>query len=266
VMYEIANEPPLGSANWVAQVMTEVSNYESTTYGIHHPIGINYGNSIDDSNVYNTNADYVSPSTEVPPDATGQCPVVTGNGGAANTSSGRCKVVLNDSDHSYYFTYMQSDGPTGQTAWVWKNFLHGNGVAFEDLFTYSFWPGRNNCTGAPVDGDAGLCATSGLDPQWNQIRSAVGDIVTYAKQVNLVNMTPQDSLSTSGYCLANPGSQYLAFSTSNTFTLTTVAGTYTYEWFNPATHTVVQTGTVTVGSSQRFTAPFGGAAVLWLHQ
>ena len=79
-------------------------------------------------------------------------------------------------------------------------------------------------------------------------------------------MTPQDSLSTSGLCLANPGSQYHVFSTSNNFTLTTVAGTYTYEWFNPATHTVVQTGTVTVGSSQGFTAPFSGAAVLWLHQ
>ncbi len=160
---------------------------------------------------------------------------------------------------------MQSDGVAGQVAWVWENFLHGNGVAFMDPYTMP-WPVRNLCTGAPQDGDPGLCATNGLDPQWNQIRSAIGDTITYAKKINLVNMTPQDSLSTSGFCLANPGSQYLVFSTSDSFTLTTEAGTYTYEWFNPATDAVVQTGTVTVGSSQGFTAPFSGAAVLWLHQ
>jgi hypothetical protein len=71
------------------------------TYGSAHPIGMDYGGSIADSNVYDTNADYVSPSTKLPPAATGQCPTQTGNGGPTNPSSGRCKVVINDSDHSY---------------------------------------------------------------------------------------------------------------------------------------------------------------------
>jgi hypothetical protein len=148
---------------------------------------------------------------------------------------------------------------------VWENFTTGNNATFEDPYTFP-WPVRNACTGTPTNGDTGLCATNGLDPQWNQIRAAVQDTLVYAKKVDLVSMTPQDSLSTSGFCLANPGSQYLVFSTSDSFTLTTMAGTYTYEWFNPATHKVVQTGTVTVGSSQGFTAPFSSAAVLWLHQ
>jgi hypothetical protein len=78
-------------------------------------------------------------------------------------------------------------------------------------------------------------------------------------------MTPRDSLSSSGFCLANPGSQYLVYSGSNSFTLTTVPGTYTFEWFNPSTHSVVQTGSVTVTTSKTFTAPFSGDAVLWLH-
>jgi hypothetical protein len=58
----------------------------------------------------------------------------------------------------------------------------------------------------------------------------------------------------------------LVYSPSGSFTLTTVAGTYTYEWFNPSTHQVVSTGSITVGSSQAFSSSFGGDAVLWLHQ
>jgi hypothetical protein len=263
-MYEVANEPPLASASWVAQVLNEISSYEKTTYGTHHPIGINYGNGIADSNVYNTNADYVSPSTKVPPAATGQCPVVTGNSSAANTSSSRCKVVINDSDHSYFYTTMQSDETTGQVNWAWENFTLGNGVAFMDPYT-SYDPGRNNCRGAPIESDSGLCATNGLDPQWNQIRRAIGDILAYAQKIDLTDMTPQGPLSTSGYALAYPGLQYLVFSTSNSFTLTIVPGTYTFEWFNPSTHAVVQTGKLTAASSQALTAPFSGPAVLWLH-
>jgi hypothetical protein len=78
-------------------------------------------------------------------------------------------------------------------------------------------------------------------------------------------MTPQDSLSSSNFCLASPGSQYLVFSTTNSFALTLVAGTYTYEWFNPSSHTVGPMGSIVVGSGQTFTAPFSGPAVLWLH-
>jgi hypothetical protein len=263
VMYEVGNEPPIGSAAWVASLITSIRTYESTTYGVAHPIGINYGNNVADSNVYDTDADFIGPSTKLPADATGQCPTVTGNGGAPNPSSGRCKVVLNDSDHSYFYTAMESDGPQGNINWVWENFTHGNSVAFMDPYLIP-WSGRNACAGAPVDGDNGLCATGGTDTRWDPVRLAIQDVLAYGKRIDLRNMTPQDSLSTSGYCIANPGSQYLVFSTSNSFTLTVVAGTYTYEWFNPSTHALIQTGSTNVSSSQTFTAPFSGDAVLYL--
>lgn len=265
VMYEIANEPPTSSASWVTQVMNEIRIYESATYGSQHPVGINYGNGVADSNVYNTDADFVSPSTKLPRAATGQCPVPSGNSGRMNRGSNRCKAVINDSDHSYYFTSMQSDGTGGQTAWVWENFTLGNGVAFMDPYTF-LWPGRNNCARTPDNRDTGLCAPNRLDGQWSQIRSAIADVAAYGKKIDLRTMTPQGSLSTSGFCLAAPGSQYLVFSTSNSFTLRTVAGTYTFEWFNPSTHNAVQTGSVTVRSKEAFTAPFSGDSVLWLHK
>jgi hypothetical protein len=264
VLYEITNESPVTSESWEAQVINELRNYESNSYGSAHPVGINYGNNIPDSNVYNTNADWVSPSTKLPPAATGQCPTVTGNGGAVNRSSGRCKVVINDSDHSYYYTVMLADGETGQINWAWENFTLGNGVAFMDPYTFP-WPGRNTCI-APANGDCGLCVTRGLDPRWNPIRQAIGDVVAYAQKIDLKHMTPQGSLSTSGYALADHGSQYLVFGNSNGFTVATEPGIYTFEWFNPSNHRIVETGSLKALNSQTFTAPFSGAAVLWLHK
>lgn len=126
------------------------------------------------------------------------------------------------------------------------------------------WSTRNNCTSAPVGSDNGVC--SSLDIQWNPMCSAIGDVAAYGRKVDLKNLIPEQSLSTSGFCLANPGSQYLVFGTSNSFTLTAVPGTYTFEWFNPSTHAIIQTGIATVGGSQTFTAPFSGQSVLWLHK
>jgi hypothetical protein len=269
VMYEVSNESGAPySTTWQQGIIASVSNYEQTTYGTHHPVGFTFqysGGS--DSTLYDSAADWVAIGNggqgATPPAATGQCPVVTGNGGAPNMSSPNCKVVINDTDHSFSYNALESVGATGQINWVWENLTNGNGVGFMDPYLV-LWPGRNACTGAPVGGDPNVC--SGLDPAWNQIRSAMADVESYAKKIDLKNMTPQGSLSTSGYCIANPGSQYLVFSTSNSFTLTAGAGTFTYEWFNPSTHTLVQAGSMNVGSSQTFTAPFSGGAVLWLHK
>jgi hypothetical protein len=269
VMYEVSNEAGASySTAWEESVIAYVNTYEQTTYGTHHPIGFTFqfsGGS--DQTLYDSAADWVAIANggqgATPPVATGQCPVVTGNGGAANPSSPKCKAVINDTDHAFYWVAMQSVGSVGKINWVWENLTNGNGVAFMDPYLV-LWTNRNSCTGAPVGGDSSVC--SGIDPQWNDIRSAMADVRTYAKKIDLKNMTPQDTLSTSGFCLASPGSQYLVFSKSNSFTVTTEAGTYTYEWFNPMTHTVAKTGTVTVGSSQGFTAPFSGNSVLWLHK
>jgi hypothetical protein len=91
----------------------------------------------------------------------------------------------------------------------------------------------------------------------------MADVRSYATKVDLINMRPGNCQT---YCLQSPGSQYLIYSTTSTFTVTMAAGTYSLEWFNPTTHAVVSSGTVTATSSQSFTAPFSGDAVLWIHQ
>ncbi len=264
VLYAVSNESPPASTSWQTGIISFV---RATEAGMpkQHPIGVVFefsGGS--DSVLYDSAADWVSPAfggggLNVPPDSTGQCPVQTGNGGATNPSSPNCKVVINDTDHDC--------GICGDQRWVWQNFTRGNNTLFMDQYLVdapsSSFPGYNNNPGPPCTDNQ--CTT--VDPQWDPIRDAMGDILVFANsKIDLLNMTPQDSLSTSGFCLANPGSEYLVFTTGGAFTLTTVTGTYTFEWFNPSTHSVVSTSSITVGTSQSFTPPFGSDAVLWLHQ
>jgi len=244
VMYEVSNEAGSPySDSWQASIISFVKQYEATK-PFQHPVGMTFqyqGGS--DSTLYNSQADWVSPSATLPPEAIGN------------------KVVINDTDHSYCWSCMKSAGQNAQREWVWENFTRGNNLGFMDPYLV-LWSGRNACSGSTADPD--VCTT--VDPYWNELRSAMTDVRNYATKIDLANLTPQHALSTSGYCLANPGTQYLVFSTSNSFTLTAVAGSYTFEWFNPSTHTLVQTGTMNIGSSQTFTAPFSGDAILWLHQ
>jgi len=71
-----------------------------------------------------------------------------------------------------------------------------------------------------------------------------------------------------GYCLANPGTQYLVYVNSAgsvTLNLSAVTGSLNVEWFNPTTGVATQAGTVTGGPSVTLNAPFSGPAVLFLH-
>jgi hypothetical protein len=245
VMYEVSNEAGSPySDSWEAAVIAFVKQYEATKPW-RHPIGMTcqYSGGTD-ATLYASEADWVSPCTQLPPEATGT------------------KVVINDTDHSYYWVAMKSDGVTRQLEWAWENFARGNGLGFMDPYLV-VWPSRSAPGGTTTDPYVGVTP----DPYWDVLRNALMDVRSYSVKIDLAHMTPQGALSTTGYCLANPGSQYLVFSASSgaSFTLTTVAGTYTYEWFDPATHAVAQTGSVTVAGSHSFTVPFAGDAVLWLH-
>jgi hypothetical protein len=252
VLYEIANEAGPYSTEWQYHVITLVKDYEAKLPK-QHPVGMTYQHKGGtDAALFDSPADWVSPSAPLPPDQKGR------------------KVVINDTDHSFYYTEMQEAGQIGQRAWAWENFARGHNLAFMDPYL-DVWPGRN----APHDNK--------VDPYWDEIRNTLGDIHRYAERIDLATMTPQPGLVVGDeFCLANPGSQYLVFDPipanasaldravrllrGHSFTLTTVPGTYAYEWFNPSTHAVAETGTATVGTTHSFTAPFASDAVLWLHK
>jgi len=85
--------------------------------------------------------------------------------------------------------------------------------------------------------------------------------------MNLVAMTPQPALSSTHFCLANPGTEYLVYQPfAGDFTVDLVAGTYQYELLNAATNRITASGTISVsGGDHTFSPAFSGDAVVYLH-
>jgi hypothetical protein len=102
--------------------------------------------------------------------------------------------------------------------------------------------------------------------------------------MNLAAMLPHGELASSGYCLANPGSEYLVylpvkrgrrffrklpsdwFAESIETDLSRAAGDLQFEWFEPDTGTTVASGTIVGGGKHTFAAPVrGGGLVLYIH-
>ena len=149
------------------------------------------------------------------------------------------KVIISDTDHLW--------GVGGDYKWVWKSFLRGLNPIFMDPY---------NVTGFDVN-EAAI----------NLIRKNMGYTLGFAHRMNLVGMQPQPSLVSSGYCLALPGNEYLAYAPAGAVTvdLSGATGTFKVEWFSPLTG-ASKTGTHIQGGRQiSFIAPFHGSdAVLHL--
>jgi hypothetical protein len=235
VLYEIANETDATGVAWQYQMIDYVKAVEATKPK-QHPVGMTSTYPGSDDDLFASHADWISPNTRLVP------------------GDGR-KVILNDTDHSYGYVALQADGPTGQRAWAWETLCIGASPLFMDPYDDP-WSGRNN----PING--------ALDPSWNDIRNALGYTRVYADRLNLERALPSPDLCSTGYCLAEPGHQYLVYQpSSGSFTLSVAAGAYQFEWFNPATGAAAASGMMTLVKEQHtFTPPFQGDAVLLLLQ
>ena len=98
------------------------------------------------------------------------------------------------------------------------------------------------------------------------MRAALGQTVSYAEKINLAAMIPRGDLTSTGYALANPGSEYIFYAPyGGSFTADLQAGNYNFEWFSPILGSVAQTGSIMAnGGIQSFAPPFSGEAVLYL--
>jgi hypothetical protein len=101
----------------------------------------------------------------------------------------------------------------------------------------------------------------------------MGYILKYSRRLHLANLTPDSLLSSTKYCLAQTpaaGAEYLAYAPSgDSFTMDLSAmpnsRMLAVEWFNPATGTTISQNPIPAGSSsQSFSPPFSGDAVLYL--
>jgi hypothetical protein len=244
VLWEVSEEAPSNSTWWQDHMITLIHSYEATK-PLQHPVGYPWLTGGSDGTLYASSADWVAPSAKVSP-ATNQ-----GN-----------KAIVNDSDHSYYG--MWNDSAQTNRNYLWENFTNGSSVVFMDPYEVYWSSGNRNLCQNPVNG---VC--SGVDPRWENFRDNLGYAVAYANKMDLAAMTPQGGLASTGWALANTaatGSEFLVYAPNGgsfTVNLSNTTRALDVEWLNPSTGATTPAGTVNGGSStQSFTPPFGGDAVL----
>jgi hypothetical protein len=148
------------------------------------------------------------------------------------------KVVVNDTDHLW--GHQGGDG-----VWVWKSFTRGLNVLFMEELTPS--------------------------PTWqDSARSAMGQVRRYAGRVDLAHMPPAQGLCQTGYLLAAPGREYLAYQDGSQgefwVDLTGAPGAYAVEWFDTTRDKVVPGKPVEGGGRRPLTTPFPGPAAVYLRR
>lgn len=254
VLWIISEEANPSTTWWHDHMIAHVHAYEKTKAS-QHPVGLATYIGAPDSLVYDSDADWVAPSARLSPSST------------CGSGTPQCKVNVNDSDHSYFG--MWNDSAQTNRQYAWENFARGNQVIFMDPYTVYYPRENRNLCKDPVNA---IC--SGPDDRWNNFRDNLGYLVTYSRKMNLNAAQPSTTLCSTSYCLGQTpavGTELLVYAPDGgTFTvdLSSAAGrTVDFEWFDPATGTVVSTGTIPGGDGQQsFATPASVAtdAVLYL--
>jgi hypothetical protein len=253
VLWIVSEEAPADSTWWNNHQIEHARAYESKKPH-QHPIGYAALIGSTDAILYNSDADWVAPAARISP--------------AESCGGGhpRCKVNVNDSDHSYW--EMWKDTPQVNRNYAWGNFMHGNQVLFMDPYV-AYYPreNRNLCV-SPTNA---IC--SGPDKRYDNFRDNLGYILRYSRKLNLAKVRQSSSLASTGFCLAQTppvGAEYLVYAPSGgpfTVNLSAMSGSriLSVEWFNPSTGVVTTGDPIPAGSSsQSFSPPFEGDAVLYL--
>lgn len=145
------------------------------------------------------------------------------------------KVVVNDTDHLWGHT-------GGDNIWVWRSFTRGlNVLLMEELLPSPTWQ--------------------------DSARQAMGQVLRYARRMNLAAMVPDERVSATRYCLADRGKEYLVFQSNKgefTVDLSDAKGVFTSEWLDVNAGRVIAGKRAQGGAVQTFTTPFPGPAALYL--
>ena len=101
---------------------------------------------------------------------------------------------------------------------------------------------------------------------WIAARAAMAHTRSYSSRTNFATLTPQNELSTTNYCLANLGKEYLVYQPgSGEFSVNLAAGNYATEWFNSTKGVIAAKGSIhSSGGKQSFSPPFAGPYVFYV--
>ena len=227
VLYEIANESIAGSIDWQNHFVNYIHEYEQTKPK-QHPVLFTTPFPYSGDALWESSAEAVSPGAYSEQGSYAENP----------PASDGSKVVMLDSDHIF--------GCASNVPWIWKSFTRGMNVLYMDSY-YD---------------DTPFCS-----PPSEDMRLNLGYTNDYAQRMDLAHSLPSGSLSSTGYCRANPGVSYLVYAPGGgaiSLNLSAAAGSLNVEWFNRITGTASASGTVLGGSVTSLNPPFSGDAVLFV--
>jgi hypothetical protein len=237
VFFEIANE--LGAVSWQYEIINHIKNYEASRPKQHLILYSPAGLLRDGTKYHDSSLDeaYASGASVYS--------VASGWGDYINNppmNNTRVPLII-DMDH---ISGWRDQSMSTLAQIPWKAFMRG----------YHF-----NLYDAPYE-DLTMESSD-----WDKYRTSTGSTVTYAKRIaDLAGMLPSTKVSSTGFALAKAGSDYLVYAPGGgSFNVNLQNGNYSYEWFDPNTARLVNTGCVKAwGGSQSFSPPFSGDAVLYL--
>lgn len=227
VLYEISNENHPDSTSWQYAMIDYIRQCEKDM-PFQHPIGMTFQfKGGVNQTLFDSPADWISPNPA---------------GGYRDTppaGDGR-KVIMSDTDHLW--------GIGGNQAWLWKSVTRGLNPIFMD----------------PYDG---VVLGQRFDSKFEAIRRDMGQALRFSQRMNLNRCKPRPDLASTGYCLANPGKQYLVYQpkAGQAVTVTLKPGQYAIEWFNPRKNETISEKRIRAAQGQRqFPCPVDGEAVLYV--
>ena len=159
VLWIVSEEAPPNTTWWNAHQIAHVRSYESKK-PYRHPIGYAAPIGVPDSVVYNSDADWVAPAARISPLET------------CGTGKPACKVNVNDSDHSYFG--MWNDSQQENRNYEWENFLNGNQVLFMDPHLVYYPREKRNLCASPANG---VCTAP--DARYDNFRDNLGYMLRY---------------------------------------------------------------------------------------
>lgn len=239
VFYEISNEDTgsTGDNDWHDELIDHIHTYESSKPKQHLVLMTWQYPSGDNAYLDASNADAICyGANDSGPLADPQAP-----------NSSTCNFF--DTDHNGGLVY--------SFEWIWRSLCRGNaGVWYMDEW----------------DGASYLQVDRRNDSNCVLIRENLGYALTLINLTNdLFGMTSQDSLSSTGWCLAKnhaTAAEYIAYQdgTGNfTLNLTTATGTLNIRWLRCSDGTVTTGSTVSGGAIRTLTPPWAGDVVAYVY-
>ncbi len=247
VLYEIVNESGAYSTEWQYHLIRFVKENESEKPK-QHPVGMTYQYCRDKAQRGTNETLFASPADWI-------SPTFIGGWRDNPPTEFENKVILSDTDHLW--------GIGGNRDWVWKSFCRGLNPIFMDRYGYV----------TPVEGEPKpqwvdhIAPVPANDPEFDTVRLNLGYVKSFADRMEMDVAVPRNDLSSTGYCLANWGIEYLIFSPeSRSFEVDLTGSTdmFQLEWLDIESGESTLSEDVKGGNKVRLTVPFEGGAVAYL--